>query len=79
MIGSFEWIVALPFLAGLLAATAFWIWVLADCVAHEPPTWRKVWWILFILSWYVIGASIYFMARRSARVERRPSPPVSRH
>jgi uncharacterized RDD family membrane protein YckC len=49
-------------------ATAFWIWMLVDCVIHEPPQGNdKLVWILLIILLPFIGSLLYFFIRRSNR------------
>lgn len=43
---------------------AFWIWMLVDCIQHEPSGTEKIVWILIIIFTGVIGAAIYFFVRR---------------
>jgi len=62
-------IVFLLFTIGMMgmgvAALAFWIWMLIDCVTHTPSTENlKLIWILVILFTHVIGALIYFFVQR---------------
>ena len=53
-----------------LAATAFWIWMLVDCIKNEPSEGNdKLIWALVILFAHGLGAIIYFMARRPTRIE----------
>lgn len=65
-----------------LATTAFWIWALVDCAKNEPPTYSgKVVWIVVIALFHWLGALIYLLARRPARVAqaagRVPAPSPS--
>ena len=54
-------------LAGLLCF-AFWIWMLVDCATREPSQGNdRLVWILVIVLTNVIGALIYFFARRPRR------------
>jgi hypothetical protein len=56
------------FMLGAVAAFAFWIWMLVECVSKEPDTGNtKLIWILVILFAHVIGAMIYFFVRRPQR------------
>jgi hypothetical protein len=51
-----------------LALTAFWIWMLVDCISNEPSTGNdKVIWVLVIVLAGWIGALIYFVVRRPKR------------
>ena len=53
-----------------LAATAFWIWMLVDCITNEPSEGNdKLIWALVILFAHGLGAIIYFMVRRPNRIE----------
>ena len=66
---------AIPFflVCGLLAlaATAFWIWMLVDCITNEPSEGNdKLIWALVILFAHLLGAIIYFLARRPDRIEK---------
>ncbi len=60
-------------LIGLLASLAtlgFWVWALIDCVKHEPGDGNnKVGWIIAIalLGW--LGALLYVVIRRPARIQ----------
>ena len=54
-----------------IASTAFWIWMLVDCCANEPSEGNdKVVWILLIVFLGVIGAIVYYFARRQPRLSR---------
>ncbi len=54
-----------------LAATAFWIWMLVDCITNEPSEGNdKLIWALVILFAHGLGAIIYFLARRPDRIEK---------
>ncbi len=72
MIGPLEILFALISLSGLLiglVGTVFWIWMIIDCATKEPSEGNdKVIWILVILLTHVIGALIYFFARRPTRI-----------
>ena len=51
-----------------LAGTAFWIWMIIDCATNEPDTNNeKLMWILIIVLTHLVGAAIYFFARRPTR------------
>jgi nitrate reductase gamma subunit len=48
--------------------TAFWIWMIVDCVTQEPPERSdKLAWLLIILLTHVVGALIYYFVRRPQR------------
>ena len=56
-----------------LVALAFWIWMLVDCLKHEPSEGNdKLIWVLVIVLANWIGALIYFFVRRPER-KRGPS------
>ena len=53
-----------------LAAIAFWIWMLVDCLMNEPSEGNdKLVWAMVILFAHGLGAIIYFLARRPNRIE----------
>lgn len=65
-----------------LATTAFWIWALVDCAKKEPPTYGgKVVWIVVIALFHWLGALLYLLVRRPARMAQAaggvPAPPPS--
>jgi hypothetical protein len=48
-----------------LLATAFWIWMLIDCIKNENITGNeKIAWVLVIALTHLLGAIIYFFAGR---------------
>ena len=52
-----------------ILSTGFWIWMIVDCAVNEPSKGsNKVVWVLIIVFTHVIGALIYFFARRPKRV-----------
>lgn len=52
-----------------IAALIFWIWMLVDCATKEPSEGNdKIVWILIILLTNLLGAIIYFVARRPKRL-----------
>lgn len=61
-----------------LLLTAFWIWMLVDCIRNEPPgkTGRLIW-IVFIAATHWIGATAYFFFRRRSRTAPADAPPPS--
>lgn len=59
------------FFAMALAVFAFWLWMLVDCLAHEPPGMEKIVWILVILFTHVVGAVLYLVIRRRERLQAR--------
>jgi hypothetical protein len=63
-----EFVLLLTILAIGLAAFAFWIAMLLDCTKNEPSAGNdKVVWIIIIASTHIIGALIYYFARRRPR------------
>jgi prolipoprotein diacylglyceryltransferase len=62
-------IVAGVFALGLAAvASVFWVWMIVDCATKESDTGNtKVVWILVIVLAGIIGAAIYYFARRPKR------------
>lgn len=72
MIGLMEILFLLFSLAGVLVGligTVFWIWMIIDCATKERSEGNdKVIWILIILLTHLIGALIYFFARRPTRI-----------
>ena len=48
-------------------AFAFWIWMILDCAKYETEGATKIVWLLVILLASVIGAPLYFLARRAPR------------
>jgi hypothetical protein len=52
----------------VIAATAFWIWTLVDCVKNEPSEGNdKIVWVLVIVLAHWIGALVYLIVRRPER------------
>jgi len=69
----FDWI-ALPFFnvilffgIGLLG-TAFWIWMLIDCITKETDrSNERLLWIIVIVFTHLLGAILYFILRKNKR------------
>lgn len=61
------------FLAALAIGTlgtVFWLWMLIDCATKEPSTGNdKLIWMLVILFTHLLGALIYYFARRPQRMQ----------
>jgi peptidoglycan/LPS O-acetylase OafA/YrhL len=54
----------------VLAASFFWVSVLADCLLNEPNDGMgKLVWVLAIVLTFVIGAAIYHLGRRPRRIQ----------
>jgi hypothetical protein len=57
---------------GLVAifGTIFWIWMIVDCAMNEPSEGSdKVMWLVIIVLLHLIGAAIYYFARRPERMQ----------
>ena len=54
----------LLFVLVVVAATAFWIWMLVDLLSSNRPTDQKLLWGLVILLTHLLGAVIYFAVER---------------
>ena len=68
MLGISELIVIGLVIPLVLAAIAFWIWMLVDCATKEPSEGNdKVVWILIIVFTNWLGALIYYFVRRPER------------
>jgi hypothetical protein len=49
--------------------TAFWIWMLIDCVMKEPSEGNeRLVWVVIVVFTHIIGAAIYFFVRRPKRI-----------
>ena len=49
--------------------TAFWIWMLIDCVMKEPSEGNdRLVWVVIVVFTHFIGAAIYFFVRRPKRI-----------
>jgi prolipoprotein diacylglyceryltransferase len=56
---------------GLIAlfGTIFWIWMIVDCATNEPSEGNdKVMWLVIIVLLHLIGAAIYYFARRPEHI-----------
>lgn len=59
----------LLFVAFIVVAFIFWIWILIDCATNEPSQGNdKVIWILVLIFTHWIGAMIYLLVRRPERI-----------
>ena len=66
MLGLLCWFVAVMF---GLAALAFWVWMLIDCLTKEPSEGNdKLIWALVIIFLQAPGAVIYYFVRRPERI-----------
>lgn len=51
-----------------IACTAFWIWMLVDCLINESSNGNeKLVWTLLIVLLPFVGSAIYFLVRRPRR------------
>lgn len=70
-LGLPELVIILVMLLGGLVVTAFWIWMLVDCIQKEPSEGNdKVVWVIVIALAGWIGALIYLLARRPTRIRQ---------
>ncbi len=61
----------LPMFLVLVLGTAFWIWMLVDCLMNEPSEGNdKVIWAVVIVFTHLLGAALYYFIRRPQRIER---------
>ena len=52
-----------------LIGTIFWMWTIVDCATNEPAEGNdKVMWLVIIVLTNLIGAAIYYFARRPERM-----------
>lgn len=51
----------------ILGGLAFWLWMIVDCITHETDAGNKIAWLLVILLVGIIGAPLYFFARKLSR------------
>lgn len=72
LVGELMFLLSLLFFLPLaVLCAAFWIWMLVDCAVNEPSEGNeKIVWILVILFAHLLGALIYFLARRPQRKAR---------
>jgi heme/copper-type cytochrome/quinol oxidase subunit 2 len=67
-VGPLEGIAILVLGVVLAGCTAFWIWMLIECVTKEPDTGNtKACWVLIIVFAHVVGALIYCFVSRHRR------------
>ena len=68
-LGGPELIIIVFLLIFSLATTAFWLWMLVDCVTKEPAEGdNRMIWVLVVALTGFIGAAVYFFARRPQRI-----------
>lgn len=64
MVGVFELLILLVVIPGII----FWVWMLAECATRESDAGNaRLVWVVIILFAGIIGAAIYFFARRPQR------------
>ena len=52
-----------------LGALAFWIWMLVDCIQNESKEGNdRLVWVILIIATKLLGAIVYYFARRSKRL-----------
>lgn len=52
-----------------IGGTVFWIWMLVDCAKNEPRKGNdRIVWVLVIALTHLLGALIYYFARRPERI-----------
>ena len=63
------YIVSMPIVVLIVvAAVAFWAWMLIDCMTREPPeSMDRLTWALVILLGTIVGAAIYYFVRKQPR------------
>ena len=53
----------------VLLGSIFWIWMIIDCASNEPSgSNEKLVWLLIIILGHLLGAIIYYFARRPERL-----------
>jgi hypothetical protein len=78
-----EFVLLLPFMLFAIIfsigaiAMAFWIWMLIDCATKETTDGNeKIVWILIIILTNILGALIYFFARKLPRNTKLSNKPI---
>lgn len=72
--GSLGYSELLVLLLLIFLCLGFWIWMLLDCIRHEPAEGneRMIWVVVIsLLGW--LGAMIYFFVRRPVRIRQAKS------
>ncbi len=63
-----EMVLLVGFYSIPIAFLAFWVWMVIDCVKHEPTEGNdKLIWILILMFMNCLGALIYYIFRRRER------------
>lgn len=53
----------------VLPLTGFWIWIVVDVATKEKGD-QQVLWLLLVILAGIIGATVYFFARRPDRIKQ---------
>lgn len=70
-------IVAIFLILLALATTAFWIWMLIDCLSNrQTKDDAKIIWALLIFFLHFVGAIVYYIAEYLPRKKAAQSPPI---
>ena len=76
LVPLFFMVMFLVFFVLMIAGTAFWIWMIVDCVQNEPKTGNdKVVWLLLLIFTHSVWALFYFFATRGPRQRQLASLP----
>ena len=69
---AFGGVFCILFLIALgIMAQVFWLWMLIECLTKEPSEGiDKLIWALVIFFGNLVGALLYFLIRRSDRIDR---------
>ncbi|MGJ8676969.1 MAG: PLDc N-terminal domain-containing protein [Akkermansiaceae bacterium] len=70
-LGFQELLIILAILGGFFLTVGFWIWMLIDCIKHEPDdtSHTKIIWVVIICVFGFLGGAVYFFVRRLARIQ----------
>jgi len=53
-----------------ILGSVFWIWMLIDCAKNEPREGSdRIMWVIIIALTHLVGALIYYFARRPERIK----------
>ena len=64
-------LVIIALMGFVVLSIAFWIWMLIDCITKEPDQGNdKIVWIIVIALTGALGALVYLLARRPARIRQ---------
>jgi len=63
--------ILLLFVALVLGATIFWIYMIVECATKESSSGNeKLIWILIIIFTHLLGALLYYFVRRPRRIAK---------